>query len=401
MTKQESHRDVLAVGSDVKKSGCLPVCFSAGRLIAGTLVFLMALSSLIHAEDAPKFASRHGIKVTRSAWLPGSDRTVIVDIETPLISKKAVNGGVNRVYITLPENYSSSSKSAKRYPVLYLLHGGAGGNAGQWTTGGGIADRLTKGKDIITVMPDCGKVGWLTDWVDETDGAQHWETFHLTQLIPWIDANLRTNPRKNGRAIAGNSMGGYGALHYAFRKPDLFAFAASFSGAVNLQDTATQWTIWEESLRSGFSGSAAFGPKEYDNWSIHNPLKNVEKLRTVQLALYAGAGIHDFDMLERAMGNSTNKLHKALNAANIPNTFWMYGRPGGNTGCDGGHNFGCWNFALNDALIKMMSVLSSGKVIDVPAAADRSPDGLEVRDVRGPDLPADDSGADQVNVVWD
>ena len=43
-------------------------------------------------------------------------------------------------------------------------------------------------------------------------------------------------------------------------------------------------------------------------------------------------------------------MHHSLNAAGVPHFYWMYGRPGPSVpyGCDGGHNFSCWNFALND-----------------------------------------------------
>ncbi len=288
---------------------------------------------------------------------PGSNRTITVNISTPLISKKAIRVGAHQVWITLPANYSANR--TKRYPVLYLLHGGGDGWAGQWVTGGGKVVEATKDLDLIVVMPEGGKVGWHTDWVNQRAAAQKWETFHINQLIPWIDANLRTNPHKNGRAIAGLSMGGYGALHYAFRHPDLFTYVGSFSGAADLQEPATQFVILEQSIANGLPARGAFGPVISRNWRAHNPLKNVEKFRGLQIAMYAGSGTNDLDVIERTMGYSTYRLHQALDKHGIKNTFWMYDRPGGNTGCNGGHNFGCWNFALKDMLPKMMSALSS------------------------------------------
>ena len=58
-----------------------------------------------------------------------------------------------------------------------------------------------------------------------------WETFHIDQLIPWIDHNLRTVADRRGRAIAGLSQGGFCSMSYAARHPDLFGVALSFSGA--------------------------------------------------------------------------------------------------------------------------------------------------------------------------
>ncbi len=135
---------------------------------------------------------------------------------------------------------TTSAPAATRYPVLYLFHGGAGGNSAQWTTGGGAVEPITNNRPLITVMPDGGKVGWYTNWVNQQGGAQNWADFHIGQLIPWIDANLRTIAAKSGRAIAGLSMGGFGAVRYAQDRPDMFAYAASFSGAVDLGDSGTR-----------------------------------------------------------------------------------------------------------------------------------------------------------------
>ena len=79
----------------------------------------------------------------------------------------------------------------------------------------------------------------------------------------------------------------------------------------------------------------------------------------LQVLLYAGAGINDADVLERTMGQSADRFSRTLTANGVPNFWWMYGRPGPTVpfGCDGGHNFSCWNFALNDALPRMLTVL--------------------------------------------
>ena len=60
--------------------------------------------------------------------------------------------------------------------------------------------------------------------------------------MPWVDATYRTVAAKRGRAIAGLSMGGYGALSYAARHPGTFAAAASFSGALEV-GSAAAWGV--------------------------------------------------------------------------------------------------------------------------------------------------------------
>lgn len=302
-------------------------------------------------------ASGWGITVHGSRWI--TSRTAEVDISTGAVATNAVNGP-HRIRITLPGNYYSSGGT--RFPVLYLLHGGAGGNSAQWTTGGGAAEYITRDRPLITVMPDGGKVGWYTDWLNMSAGSQAWEHFHLYQLIPWVDANFRTIARREGRAIAGLSMGGFGAIHYAQQRPDLFIYAGSFSGALDLENQGIRAVITEQTMQNGFPVDGPFGWPVIGldgAWIANNPLRRADRLRGMHIALYAGDGIHDADVLERTVGWSTYQMHLSLNAAGVPHFYWMYGRPGPGTpwNCDGGHNFGCWNKALEHMVPMMMNVL--------------------------------------------
>ena len=310
------------------------------------------------AQTTPGLSPAAGITVTAERWV--SPRTLEADISTPLVAPIAVNGP-HRVRITFPNDYFQNLSA--RYPVLYLLHGGAGGNSAQWTTGGGAAEQISDGRPIIIVMPDGGKVGWFTNWVDPSQGAQKWADFYLTQVIPWIDANLRTVASKNGRAIAGLSMGGYGAVRLAQDRPDLFASVGSFSGAVNLGDFGTRTVVEEQTIQNGFTPLGPFGSPFWPNdtvWNAEDPMNRPAALAGLQILLYAGAGTSDVDILERTMGQSADHFSKALDAAGVAHSWWMYGRPGPTCpfGCDGGHNFSCWNFALNDALPQMLAVLA-------------------------------------------
>jgi S-formylglutathione hydrolase FrmB len=302
-----------------------------------------------------------GNGITVGAWRWITSRTFEVDITTAKVSANSVNGP-HRVRVTLPNTYFDTTTT--RFPVLYLFHGGAGGNSAQWTTGGGDAEGITNGKPIITVMPDAGKVGWETNWVDQSGGAQAWRDFHVDQLIPWVDANLRTIASKSGRAIAGLSMGGFGAIRYAQDRPDLFTYAASFSGAVDLSNSGTRSVIGQQATQNGYSPSAPFGnpfPPFDTTYKALNPVSRASRLAGVNVGLWVGSGNTDGDAIEGAMASSALNLHNALNSAGIPHFYWNYGRPGPTApyGCDGGHNFGCWNFAFLDALPKMLAVLQA------------------------------------------
>lgn len=305
--------------------------------------------------DAVTVASGNGITVTGTRWI--TPRTLEADISTSLVDPSTINGP-HRVRITFPADYNTTTDS---YPVVYLLHGGAGGSSAQWTEGGGAAEDISADHPVIVVMPDGGKVGWFTNWVVDTP-RQDWAQFYLTQLIPWVDANLRTVASVNGRAIAGLSMGGYGAVRLAQDRPDLFGAVASFSGAVDLGDWGTRAVIMEQSIQNLLSPFGAFGPPLPGldmTWNAEDPVPRAAALAGKTVLLYAGSGTSDVDILERTMGNSASTFSKALDAAGVPHRFWMYGRPGPLSpfGCDGGHDFSCWNFAFNDGLPRLLANL--------------------------------------------
>ena len=130
----------------------------------------------------------------------------------------------------LPSGYETSDR---RYPVLYLLHG-LGGNENDWWDMSDLSDYAGK-YQLIIVTPGVGD-SWYAN--SAGDPAAKYEDVIPKDLIPYIDANYRTVADRNGRAIAGLSMGGLGALKYALRYPQLFAFAGSFSGALDVPRTA-------------------------------------------------------------------------------------------------------------------------------------------------------------------
>src|SRR3954465_284214 len=133
----------------------------------------------------------------------------------------------------LPDGYDPSG--GRRYPVLYLLHGCCD-DYRSWTDKGD-AEKITAGRPLIVVMPDAGQAGFYSDWYNAgAGGPPKWETFHIGQLVPWVDQTFATDARREGRALAGLSMGGFGTMSYAARHPDLFVAAASFSGAVDNMD---------------------------------------------------------------------------------------------------------------------------------------------------------------------
>src|SRR3954465_8819421 len=286
---------------------------SVGLRRCALLVFaLLLVGSPPALADAPNLVSGNGITVSATRWI--TSRTLEADISTAKVAASAIHGP-HRVRITFPGDYFQ--RPTTRFTGPYLEHGGAGGNSAQWTTGGGDEEHITANAELIAVMPDGGKVGWFTNWVDQSQGAQGGADFHVNQLIPWVDANLRTIASKSGRAIAGLSMGGFGAVRYAQDRPDLFAFVASFSGAVDMGDSGTRSVVTEQATQYGFNPYGPFGNPFWPadgTWNAVNPLNRAGRLAGVGVALYAGGGSNDQDVLEGTMRASADRFDAALNA---------------------------------------------------------------------------------------
>src|SRR5690606_26810194 len=118
--------------------------------------------------------------------------------------------------VYLPPDYQSSTRD---YPVLYLLHGMTGDHT-DWTIKGEaaqIANRaIRKGEapPMVIVMPD-----GLFDafYINDYEGSLRWEDFFYQEFIPEVEKRFRIKADRNTRAIAGLSMGGYGALYHGIK----------------------------------------------------------------------------------------------------------------------------------------------------------------------------------------
>jgi putative tributyrin esterase len=144
-----------------------------------------------------------------------------------------------RIY--LPHAYSASTR---RFPVLYLLHG-LYGDYRNWDTMTHLA-RYMAGRDCIVVMPDAGN-SWYANSISQP--ADRFEDFIAKDLVVEIDHRYRTVRERQGRAVAGLSMGGYGAIKFALKYPEEYVFAGSLSGALDAaRDLANQVAEYHDQL---------------------------------------------------------------------------------------------------------------------------------------------------------
>ncbi len=192
-------------------------------------------------------------------------------LETLRLFSRAM-GNVQPVDVLLPRRYDASGRT--RYHILYLLHG-AGGDYRSWIETG--VQRLIGSLPVITVMPNGtqdGIDGDYTDWVLTAPGAPQpapaWESYHISELVPFIDSHFPTVASAAGRAIAGISMGGGGATKYAAEYPGTFGYVGTFSGeshpllpvALAFQSKNCRWgspgtdqVIWRDNDSTDLAGN--------------------------------------------------------------------------------------------------------------------------------------------------
>jgi S-formylglutathione hydrolase FrmB len=130
--------------------------------------------------------------------------------------------------VVLPALYDAPQSRALKYPVLYLLHGLAGSSSDWVSQRAHLAAHAAQYR-LIIVTPE-GRNGWYTD--SATVPADKFETYIIDELIPDVERRYRTLTTRDARAVAGLSMGGYGALKFGLKHPERFILAASMSGAL-------------------------------------------------------------------------------------------------------------------------------------------------------------------------
>lgn len=235
--------------------------------------------------------------------------------------------------IYLPDGYNAS---VRNYPVLYLLHGYTG-NETDWLQSGEmqrIADKAIQDGNatpMIIVMPRA----WNTYYINQYDGKMPYEDMFFKELIPYIDKNYRTRPEKNFRAIAGLSMGGYGAFYYSLHQPECFSACVPISAAIFQDDTIEKRRNDPEykELYARLYGST--GSEYWHKHNIFNILSGRNGDRLPKVRYYIDCGDDD------ALLEGNFQVHKLMQQKGIKHEFRVR---------DGGHTWEYWRTALPDVL---------------------------------------------------
>lgn len=152
------------------------------------------------------------------------------EVNTTQTINSAILGREMHFSVYLPPSYD---KSNTKYPVLYLLHG-MSGNYLDWVNNDmasvlNLAISKKTVKEMIVIMPDGLDAFYCNNF---NSGSMRYEDFLIQEFFPQIESRFRINATKKGRAIAGLSMGGYGATFHAFKRPEMFCACYAMSGAM-------------------------------------------------------------------------------------------------------------------------------------------------------------------------
>jgi len=167
-------------------------------------------------------------------------------VEQITVHGKSLEGNLNgdsadrTVMVYLPPGYQTDT--SRRYPVVYLLHG-YGLQVSGWMrifrvenglnramTGAATGERA---RDMIVVNPDAYSF-FDGSFYSKSATAGDWETFIADELVAYIDSHYRTLARRESRGLGGHSMGGYGTMRIAMKRPDVFGAMYALSACCAL-----------------------------------------------------------------------------------------------------------------------------------------------------------------------
>ena len=303
------------------------------NLAAGSLLFGMSCYQVQKpAADAKTIPSN------------STPRTINYETKTsPTAQPEKNGGGPVRTYklssrlmgrempyrVVVPDDYET--KPTDRFSVIYLLHG-LTGHYNDWTDSGNIIPLASK-HNVIFVTPE-GDDGWYTDNPAKINDM--YESYIIRELIPEIDKSFRTLPDRDHRIIAGLSMGGYGAVKYGLKFPEMFSLVGSFSGAF----VTGKWGAAVGGNKMiGKSLDTVFGPLNSEirkTNDVFNLVSGVSADKTKNLPyLYLSCGDKDLFI------KTNRELAALMNEKQIPNEFRSPA---------GGHTWNFWASQIRDFL---------------------------------------------------
>jgi S-formylglutathione hydrolase FrmB len=237
-------------------------------------------------------------------------------VECDSIPSKILNRAVPYC-IVLPPTYDADK--ARHFPILYFLHG-LGDNeqsfihTGAWNL---TEDMREKGemKEFLIATPD----GGASFYINSKDGKTRYEDFLMQEFLPFIEKRYRVEPGRGHRAVAGISMGGYGALHLAFRHPQLFISVSAHSPAL-IEKLPLFLGPTPNSPRSRVLGGVFGVPPDPLFWDRNSPIVLARTADLQGLKIYFDCGEED----DYGFDAGAAALDKVLTARRIPHEYHLY-----------------------------------------------------------------------------
>ncbi|MGW5309967.1 alpha/beta hydrolase [Nocardia thailandica] len=302
------------------------------------LAALTVLSALAASFTTPVTA--HAAAGTVRWETRVSDRILDIGISSPNL--EGPDWSVKVVRLLLPPGWSKNA--ARTWPTVWVLHGGFDDHK-SWTDKGDLA-ALTEGTDAIYVLPETSWCSAYSDWYNNgAYGAPAWEKYLLDDVRTLLESGYRASTT---RAVAGNSMGGLGAMKFAANHPGWFRSAAAFSGNVDpLHDSgapgdpdkpgqgcAADWKrVWGDYTTT--AGRAI--------WAANNPYTQAAKLTSIPLFVSYGKG----DLVEQPVYEQNYRFVDRLQSlgAQVDERYVP----------SQGHNWDAWKIQMGNALPMLLS----------------------------------------------
>lgn len=213
----------------------------------------------------------------------------------------------------LPPSYDA--KPGKRFPVLYFLHGLGGDQSFLASSGASsaIEDAWEQKRlgEFVIITPQ----GENSFYINSRDGHVLYENFFIREFVPQMEKRFRVAGVRSARAIGGVSMGGYGALRFAFKYPQMFS-----SVAVHMPALMEQLPGGSASSGLGvFLGTAFGSPLNERFWKENTPFVFARLSRLQGLKIYFDCGDHDtfgFDAGTRQLDHLLTE-HRVAHEAHV------------------------------------------------------------------------------------
>jgi S-formylglutathione hydrolase FrmB len=237
-------------------------------------------------------------------------------VQCGAIKSKYVPGNVGYCAM-LPPSYDANP--TKRFPVLYFLHGLGGDQTFLASSGGSsLIEEVWEQKrlgEFVIITPQ----GASSFYINSRDGHVLYEDFFIREFIPQMEKRFRLSGTRAGRAIEGISMGGYGALRFAFKYPQMFAAVAAHMPALAEELPRGSGSV---SL-AAFLGSAFGSPINERFWKENTPFVFARTANLHGLKIYFDCGDHD----NYGFDAGTRQLDRLLTERHVPHEAHIY--PGG------------------------------------------------------------------------